>query len=356
MNKILLQRLGIGLLLILLNSYRAMSQQIEPGAEKDMDNPGQPMKSGLYQGVNLAEGKLPDESHVWMHMINARHANLTNNHQLQIASSYLINDRLFFRKIAAGDYSHNSDWIELATRRENTFTGTQFYPGKGIWNSNGKVGIGNSDPTHQLTVAGSATGDISVLKLQNSNPDYTAGYGSSMLFTSQAGREYAKIGGYTETSGVGWNGYLSFYTRSLIDNNHTEALVERMRLNSAGKVGIGTINLTGDYNLFVTKGIRTEKVQVDVSKANGWADYVFEPAYQLKSLSQVEQFIKANKHLPEVPSAEQVLKQGIDLGQMDATLLKKIEELTLYVIEQNKRLQALETKLKKYHNSPASSK
>lgn len=76
-----------------------------------------------------------------------------------------------------------------------------------------------------------------------------------------------------------------------------------------------------------------------------WPDFVFAKTYGLRPLSEVENYIKANAHLPEVPSAAQVAQEGINLGEMDATLLKKIEELTLYLIEQNKKLDAQHRKI-----------
>gem|GEM_PF-1501439 len=91
-----------------------------------------------------------------------------------------------------------------------------------------------------------------------------------------------------------------------------------------------------EYRLYVEDGIRAERVKVDV-KTN-WADYVFEPDYDLPSLTVVEQFITTNKHLPNVPSAAEVKANGIDIAQMDEILLRKIEELTLYTIEQQKRI------------------
>ncbi len=82
------------------------------------------------------------------------------------------------------------------------------------------------------------------------------------------------------------------------------------------------------YKLYVEGGIRTEEVLVDVKQGN-WCDYVFEPTYRLRPLSEVETFINENKHLPEVPSAVEVETNGVKLGEMDAVLLKKVEELTL---------------------------
>jgi hypothetical protein len=74
-------------------------------------------------------------------------------------------------------------------------------------------------------------------------------------------------------------------------------------------------------------------------------NYVFETGYDLPSLTSVEQFITTNKHLPNVPSAAEVETEGIDLGEMDKILLQKVEELTLYIIEQQKQLEVLKKEL-----------
>jgi hypothetical protein len=106
-----------------------------------------------------------------------------------------------------------------------------------------------------------------------------------------------------------------------------------------GNVGIGTTNITdANYKLFVETGIRTRKVKVDQST---WPDYVFYQQYKLPSLIEVESFIKSNNHLPDVPSAAEVEKDGLNLGDNQAVLLKKIEELTLYLIDINKKVDKL---------------
>lgn len=118
----------------------------------------------------------------------------------------------------------------------------------------------------------------------------------------------------------------------------------------SGKLGIAlddnsilsTTSLT-DYKLFVGGGMIAEKVQVK-TEAN-WPDYVFEPTYNLRSLSEVEQFISKNKHLPEVPSAKEMDSNGHNLGKMDAVLLQKIEELTLYMIDLKKENEALKNRV-----------
>src|SRR5690606_36705208 len=103
-----------------------------------------------------------------------------------------------------------------------------------------------------------------------------------------------------------------------------------------------TFTNSQDYNLIVTKGIRTEKVRVDLSSINDWADDVFEDNYDLLPIENLREFIKINRHLPGIPKAEQLVDEGIDVAEMDASLLRKIEELTLYNIElyyENKRLE-----------------
>jgi len=99
---------------------------------------------------------------------------------------------------------------------------------------------------------------------------------------------------------------------------------------SGGNVGIGTQN--PDAPLTVNGKIHTTEVQVSAVGA----DFVFDEGYKLKPLEEVESYIKTNKHLPEIPSAEEVKQNGMELGQMEMKLLQKIEELTLYAIELKK--------------------
>ncbi len=87
---------------------------------------------------------------------------------------------------------------------------------------------------------------------------------------------------------------------------------------------------------------KLEAQEIEVKSVVSWSDFVFDENYALRSLSEVEAFINENKHLPDVPSEEEVLENGINLGEMDAILLQKIEELTLYVIELEKKVEKLE--------------
>jgi len=103
--------------------------------------------------------------------------------------------------------------------------------------------------------------------------------------------------------------------------------------NASIKVGIGTD--PPDEMLTVNGKIHTKGVKIDLE---GWPDYVFENTYNLPTLTQVEAYIKNNGHLKNVPSVAEVKEKGIELGQMNKVLLQKIEELTLYTIDQEKQL------------------
>ena len=93
---------------------------------------------------------------------------------------------------------------------------------------------------------------------------------------------------------------------------------------------------TSGYKLFVSEGILSEKFKCAIKTTDNWSDFVFAPGYKLMSLDSVGKFINENKHLPGIPTADEVVKNGLDLAKMDATLLQKIEELTLYVIQLKK--------------------
>lgn len=118
---------------------------------------------------------------------------------------------------------------------------------------------------------------------------------------------------------------------------------------AADKLGINTNQLpnsvgganTSAYSLYVKGGILTEELRV----RTGWADYVFEPNYSLMPLNEVEAYIIKNGHLPNVPSATQVEVQGIEVGDMARIQQEKIEELTLYIIELQKQVDALSQKV-----------
>lgn len=123
----------------------------------------------------------------------------------------------------------------------------------------------------------------------------------------------------------------------------------KLQVNGGVYIGAGTWALgsslsrtPGNYNLFVENGILTEKVKVAVKGTANWADYVFADNYQLKPLSEVEAFVNEHNHLPGIPAANEIVNEGLDLGEMQAKQMEKIEELTLYLIQMNKKIEALE--------------
>lgn len=113
-----------------------------------------------------------------------------------------------------------------------------------------------------------------------------------------------------------------------------------MHLAVDGKVGIGTLT-TGSHQLAVEGSIGAREIQVETGS---WSDFVFENDYDLPTLEEVEQHINEKGHLPEIPNEAEVIENGINLGEMNAKLLQKIEELTLYMIEINKEVKTLKTR------------
>jgi hypothetical protein len=107
-------------------------------------------------------------------------------------------------------------------------------------------------------------------------------------------------------------------------------------INAAGNVGIGTANPT--EKLSVNGNIKCKQVEVTLT---GWSDFVFQEDYSLMPLEELYDYISQHKHLPGVPSTQEVITNGNNLGEMDAILLQKIEELTLYVIDLKKENEAL---------------
>jgi hypothetical protein len=109
--------------------------------------------------------------------------------------------------------------------------------------------------------------------------------------------------------------------------------------NPEGNIGMGTAIIPTGYKLAVAGNIIADKIKVKKSTNGTWPDFVFRKDYQLLSLSEIEKYVNENSHLPEIPSAAEVEKDGQDLGEMNRLLLKKVEELTLYLIEQNKHIE-----------------
>ena len=124
---------------------------------------------------------------------------------------------------------------------------------------------------------------------------------------------------------------------------------------NTGTVSIGTASFPSGYLLAVGGKIIAEEIKVK-AMANGWPDFVFEKEYQLKSLQEIEEHIKLFGHLPGVPSARAIEEKGIGLSEMNKLLLKKVEELTLHLIDQDKRIKGQDEKIKGLEKLYASAK
>ncbi len=118
----------------------------------------------------------------------------------------------------------------------------------------------------------------------------------------------------------------------------------RLFIHRDGNIGIGTVAING-FKLSVEGQIRARGIRVDATNIT-WFDYVFTKDYELASLAEVEKYVNKYQHLPNVPSEKEVKEQGINLGEMDAILLRKIEELTLYMIDLKKENELLQLKVK----------
>lgn len=130
---------------------------------------------------------------------------------------------------------------------------------------------------------------------------------------------------------------------------------KKAEIRNDGKFVIGDIATSGDYGLYVEKGILAEKLSVGghlctnslrITASSCWADYVFSDNYQLMSLEKVESFILQNEHLPNVPSASEIENNGIDVEMITVSQQEKIEELFLHMIEMNKKMKQIEAENK----------
>lgn len=180
-------------------------------------------------------------------------------------------------------------------------------------NETGKVGIGNvTSPSAKLHIKADS-GERADLMLEAT--------GTSAIYFKNTDNSISLTGNIMTLSASGFS-----YTN--------------------GNVAIGTMP-NNDYKLAVKGVIRSEEVVVELMTS--WPDYVFDSDYSLPKLKEVKAFVCENGHLPGLPNASQVSENGLGLGEMNAKLLEKIEELTLYIIEQEERIQKLEEKLNASH-------
>ena len=240
-------------------------------------------------------------------------------------------------------------------------------PVRMIINNIGNVGIGTETPAARLHVNGTTGAHIATYTYSNIAP--SEGYMHIMNGTSLAGQYSPVILGRSYSPGRGLGLGMVGEANDVLPANelNTAAIILQGRNKSAGpltvnnvftvrnyntslltiaangNVGIGTVT-PGPYKLAVEGTIGARKVKV--TQATPWADFVFEEDYQLPSLSEVSSYIRRHKHLPGIPTAAEVEKDGVDLGEMNSKLLQKVEELTLYLIQMKEENEAMKTRLK----------
>lgn len=181
--------------------------------------------------------------------------------------------------------------------------------------------------SNQVTTATSVYGLRSAVSNGSTNGAITNAYGVYASATN---------------SGTVTNGYGLYVTGFATGGTHTNTPYDIYAADAgtynyfAGNVGVGT--LSPQYPLSVNGTVQAKEVLVNT----GWSDYVFAPGYRLAPLSEAAAYVQAHHHLPEIPSAAEVQEKGISLGEMQAKLLAKIEELTLHMIAADEKISKLE--------------
>ncbi|WP_422082005.1 hypothetical protein [Ulvibacterium sp.] len=221
------------------------------------------------------------------------------------------------------DIGHRvSSQIEDIVQRQNVYLSIL---------NNGNVGIGTTSPNSVLHVSKGTSGDA-ILRLE-ADTDNNNDFDNPMIEMRQDGDIVGINIGFSENFGENKFGIGARHPNS--GGNQWNTLIVD---TSSGNIGMGTQD-PGAYRLAVNGNVRAKEVRVET----GWSDFVFEKDYDLPTLEEVETYIKERGHLKDIPSTEEVAENGILLGEMDSKLLQKIEELTLYIIDINKKVEQLQS-------------
>jgi hypothetical protein len=256
---------------------------------------------------------------------------LRGNSNYRYHSNYAVNPKVYdgvqnplpyqepVSSTSSFDHSYKTAVDPYVNSSGITYANSAYFNGSASNYFGGKVGIGAINPIAPLH---SAAYD---------NTSTTAAY----LW----GEHYGTVVAVANTS----PSYYAFHVSANLDSAGVQKSGgprSLLYVRADGNVGIGTTN--PQAKLAVNGDVLARRVRVSQGLGD-WPDYVFAPGYELPSLLDVEKYIKNNQHLPEIPSAAEVEKGGLDVGEMNKQLLKKVEELTLYLIDMRKEINQLKS-------------
>jgi hypothetical protein len=325
-------------LLITLSSVQGFSQEFGTlSRTEDKGNAGQSgTKSGFFE--TSSPSNYPWGASFWWHLLDVRHSNPGNNFAMQFSGSF-FDQHLYFRKTAN---NASQSWARILQERD------------------GKVGIGTLNPNAILDISDgtdhNATNMIRIIAAASEPHIYNLALkkintwerpNNHPTYNYEFNR--TQYGGFTGTQlKLAWDGIVTVGGPLSIQDASGGYLV-----GGSIKPGINGLetNTGGRYTIVAGQEVRINAPYVLVKKlkvsinASEYADYVFAPEYNLRSLASVEKYIKKYKHLPDIPSAKEVEKDDMDLGATQVLLLRKIEELTLYMIKQDKEIKKQQEQL-----------
>ncbi len=269
------------------------------------------------------------------------------DHQL-----FFGNDGIFHRRWDgnAADWT-GSTWFKLltgedingTTNRIAKFTGPNSLGDSQLWDDGVRIGIGTNTPdlAYLLTVNGNTRIAGGLNADNNINAGLSIGAGQNMT----AGQNISAGNNISAANDLSVNDDANIGSDLNVGNDISSG----QNIFAGGNVAIGTTSMPGAHRLYVAGSMICTEAKVALQAS--WPDYVFEENYQKLNVYELEQFIRANKHLPGVPSAQQVKENGgIELGETQRILLEKIEELTLLLIEQQKQIDTLKSGLQSQKN------